>query len=130
MANYVTKKEFNELVVAVSGLTEVVNKLLESDKKAPTKKTTPKKSEKKTRSERLDEKYGDIDTRKKYIDTKKLVMAEFSKCYVASNKTLAIPKTKYNKVVTEVTESLVGKKFSAKACKDAFKENAKEIKRA
>ena len=116
MANYVTKKEFNELVVAVSGLTEVVNKLLESEKKAPTKKTTPKKSEeKKTRSERLDEKYGDIDTRKKYIDTKKLVMSEFSKCYVASNKTLAIPKAKYNKVVGEVTESLVGKKFSAKA---------------
>lgn len=59
-----------------------LKKLIEStDKntKKSAKKRAPKKTEekpKKTREERLTEKYGDIDTRKKYIAVRNAVAAE------------------------------------------------------
>lgn len=136
MANYVTKKEFNELVGEVRGLTDAINKLLKSDteKEAPSNKSEEVIEEKKsmTKEEWLEKKHGTLEERKLFVEYQKKIRAEFSKCYADSKKTLVIsPKSKYNKVVDTLAEEFKSgeKKWSAKACKDVFKANAKKIER-
>ena len=134
--NYVTKKEFNELVGEVRGLTEAINKLLKNDteKEAPSDKSEEVIEEKKTltKEERLEKKFGTLEERKTFVEYQKKIRAEFSKCYADSKKTLVIsPKSKYNKVVDTLANEFKSgeKKWSVKVCKDVFKANAKKIER-
>ena len=139
--DYVLRKEFDELKVTVNNgfdeLKGMLNQILNQDSEsAPsdTEKSDEVIEEKKTmtKEERLTKKYGTLEERKSFVEYQNKIRAEFSKCYKDSKKTMVIsPKSKYNKVVDTLANEFKSgeKKWSVKACKDAFKANAKKIER-
>ena len=91
-----------------------------TQKKVSKKKSASKKSEVKpqqTREERLTEKFGDKESRTKFVELRKKVAEEFGKLAKAND--CYIPKKSYMKVLTATTESLNGK-FNKAAVKKAF----------
>jgi hypothetical protein len=122
--NYVSRKEFNELVGAVNQLTEAVNQLVGNQTKKSAPKTA-KKSEakpKQTREERLTEQFGDLDTRKKYIDLRNKVASEFKALAEKDGK--YIPKKSYKAVLKKATDSCNGK-LNKKVVAQIFAESAR-----
>ena len=111
--NYVTKKEFdatiNGLTSGMNDLKAMMEQLLiqntdsapsKTVKKSVAKKSTPKKSEEKktqTREERLTEKYGDIESRKAFVELKNKYAEEFKSLGEATKK--YIPKKKFGEVI-------------------------------
>lgn len=99
-----------------------------SASKKPVSKTSKKSStsspkEKKTRDERLTEKYGPLSERKKFVALKEKVAVEFRELYKAEG--IAIPRKQYNKVLTATAELLEGKKFDKKVVRTEFLKAAK-----
>lgn len=99
-----------------------------SASKKPAAKTSKKSSgsspkEKKSRDERLTEKYGPLPERKKFVALKTKISAEFSELYRAEG--IAIPRKQYNKVLTATAELLEGKKFDKKVVRAEFLKAAK-----
>lgn len=92
-----------------------------SSTKGKEKKSTTSKP-KQTREERLTEKFGDKESRTKFVELRKKVADEFSSLAKAND--VYIPKKSYMKVLTATTESLNGK-FNKATVKKAFISAAK-----
>ena len=118
-------KELEAMIIA--DRKEYGKKLVKSCKKTTAPKTTKKSAKKSapaTRSEALEAKYGDFDTRKAYVELRNKVAEEFKalaeehEVYIRSKKT-------YVKVLKETTDALNGKKFNKAVVKKAFLAAAK-----
>ena len=141
MANsYVTKRELNNLEKKLDkklddGLARIENLILSMNgDSAPSENTKEAKDIEETKDseepkKNWKDKYGTLEERTAFVGYQKRVRAEFSKYYVDSDKTMVIsPKSKYNKVVDKLADDFKkNKRFSAKACEDAWKANAKKI---
>lgn len=125
--NYVTREELqknNEMLI--NEFRAMLNELNNSNSKnskgkgnkgnaKSTKSTT--KSEKKTYEEHLTEKFGDKESRTKFVELKKKVMAECS--IIAKSEQKYVKKSEYNKVMNNITESLNGR-FNKATIKKEF----------
>ncbi len=99
---------------------DAIEKGSATQKKISKKKSASKKPEVKpqqTREERLTEKFGDKESRTKFVELRKKVSAEFSALAKAND--CYIPKKSYINVLTATTESLNGK-FNKATVKKAF----------
>lgn len=122
--------EQNEMILKnLDSLNQRVTAIEKSEKESQTlsksgkTKTSKKSSEpKQSREERLTEKFGDKETRTKFVELRKKVADEFASLAKANEK--YIPKKSYVKTLNSTTESLNGK-FNKATVKKAFLVNAK-----